>query len=528
MGSLILLCLSLFFSTSIKCSDQFYELFNQANKLHYKQKFNEAIEVYRQALHLQPDHPQALFNLGITLDYCNQLDEAIEAYKKALFYNPSYTKAYTHLIEACLKTKKNDELKTHIKEALTLIPDDIAHLERLAFACIEYDDLDQGAQLYQHIVTKRPENEVALNNYAYVLTRINQPAQSIIYYQQLLTKLDSTQARLGLSKALLACGDFAQGWHEFECRFPDRAAYQKEFGYYNLKPQDLKNKRVLLRAEWGFGDMIQFIRYAQLIKQEGAKQVLMQTFEALVPLFSRCPFIDYVFAVGDPIPDAHVHIPLLSLPMIFNTNIDTIPADIPYLTADPTLIEYWKQQLQHDTHFKIGLCWHAKPIYIEDHKHTRRSIPIKEFLPLSSLSNVSFYSLQKEFGLDELNSIKNEFPIHDFGNEFDKTHGRFMDTAAVIKNLDLIMCADTSIVHIAGALGSKVWLLLPYAAEWRWLPGHPDYGQASITPWYPNNVRLFRQKEPGNWTSVIHEIKNELEKEIAKKSADLKKERQSL
>ena len=263
-------------------------------------------------------------------------------------------------------------------------------------------------------------------------------------------------------------------------------------------------------CEWGLGDMMQFIRYARLIKSYGAT-ITVQTFKPLIPLFKLCPFLDDIISFDDYQPFATIRIPMLSLPMIFDTTLQTIPTDIPYLQADKQLTQQWQQTLANDKNFKIGICWHAKPIYLEDHKHTRRSIPLTDFIPLSFVPGISFYNLQKIHGTDELNDLPYYFKVHDFGDALDTQNGNFMDSAALIKNLDLVISADTSIVHLAGALGVPTWVALPYTAEWRWLQNRSD------TPWYPT-VQLFRQTIPGDWSTVIQEIKDKLQATVREHS----------
>ncbi|MCX5922298.1 MAG: hypothetical protein NTX86_03145 [Candidatus Dependentiae bacterium] len=394
-------------------------------------------------------------------------------------------------------------------------PTDPKQIEMLGLQATTADNLPLAFVYYTKLLECNHSNSSTLYNCAYLLGKLNRNQEAIPYYQKSLAQGSSTTTLFGLSKAQLACGNFDEAWPSFECRFPDPKIYQQTFGYTALDMQNLAGKHILIRAEWGLGDMVQFIRYVQLLKNAGA-YTIVQVFDALRPLLSRCDFIDQTISAGDAIPNNDVQIPLLSLPMLFKTNINTIPASIPYLTADPKLVASWQQKLSHDHNLKVGLCWHAKPIYLEDNLYTRRSIPLENFLSLASLQGCSFYSLQKEFGTDELKIVTDVLPIHDFDPEFDTTNGRFMDTAAVIKNLDIIISADTSIVHVAGALGATVWVLLPYSAEWRWLPGHPDYAQGSTTPWYPNTMRLFKQKTPGDWHAVIKEVKEALQELLNK------------
>lgn len=372
-------------------------------------------------------------------------------------------------------------------------------LNQLASFAVQHDQLIQALELYTKIVRLDPSDAGMQYNCGYVHARLNNNNDAIANYTQTLNLApDYAQAKLGLSKALLACGKFEQAWPLFEHRLAQLKLVHQAFGYTNLSPSSCSGKKVLLRGEWGLGDMVHFVRYAKLLHDLGA-YVIVQTFEPLVPLFSLCTYIDRVISTSDPIPPNDIQIPMLSLPMIFKTTVETIPAPIPYLTAQQELVEQWKLKLLHDSAYKIGICWHAKPIYLEDHSTTRRSIPLKLFSPLTELP-ISLYSLQKEYGMDEINSLTS---IHAIEGDFDGSHGRFMDTAALIMNMDLIISADTSIVHVAGALGKEVWILLPYAAEWRWLPGVQGY--ETKTPWYPS-MRLFRQKTPGDWAPVIDQV----------------------
>jgi len=511
------LCFFLFVTTH---AQNFDELCKQANAFHYQKKFAQAIDYYSQAIAIDPENAQVYFNKGITHMYINEPMIAIENFKQAIAYNPHYAKAYKFLIELLLKQKETRQALFYAKSYGALDQSEPEILEKIGQAAIAHDELLLAENIYKKLTQLHPENYNTLNTMAYILSRINKNHEAITYYKAALAKNpEGANAHLGLSKALLAIGEFQEGWQEFEWRLARRQDYQKAFGYLRLQPHQLKGKRVLIRAEWGLGDMIQFMRYAQLLKKEGAI-VYIQAFDPLINLFKQCDFLDGIIGTSDPIPPIDFHIPLMSLPLICNTTLKNIPAQIPYIFAQPALIDHWHKELKSDAQLKVGICWHAKPIYIEDHLFTRRSIPLEAFIPLA-LDSVDFYSLQKEFGTDEIEKIASSpLHVHTFNEDFDKTHGRFADTAAVIMNVDVVISADTSIVHVAGALGKPVWVLLPYTAEWRWFPCHPAYEHSSSTPWYPN-MRLFKQTEPGNWTTVIEEVKAEL-----KKLVDHKKEGQ--
>ncbi len=387
----------------------------------------------------------------------------------------------------------------------TLHFDEAGALELTAINFLNHDHLHDAYAIYQQLLAKWPQHTNALNNSGYIASRINMPERAITHYKKFIQLEPSkNHAYLGLAKAYLAAGDYQNGWHQFESRFPKAQEYQRAFGYYNLSADDLRGKTILIRAEWGFGDMIQFARYAQLCKQAGATKVTFQTFEPLKQLFELSSIADEIIAVGDPVPSADIQIPCLSLPMIFKTTAHSIPAHIPYLKADQKLAADWKLKFANNTNIKIGICWKAKQIgFIEDYVTTRRSMPVDQLLPLLDLPHTSFYNLQKDATQDE-KTLLNNAHVELFDEQFDEKNGRFMDTAAVMTNMDLIISADTCTAHLAAALGKKVWLLLPYCPEWRWTLN------TAKSPWYPDNMKLFKQKKPGEWATVIEDVKKEL------------------
>jgi hypothetical protein len=250
-----------------------------------------------------------------------------------------------------------------------------------------------------------------------------------------------------------------------------------------------------LYAEQGLGDTLQFVRYARLLKEQGAA-VVVECQKALLPLLARCPGIDRLAALGGPQPAHDVCAPLMSLPYHLGTRLGTIPADVPYLMADPALIESWRCALAVRPGFKIGIAWQGNPQYTGDKE---RSISLTEFAPLAAIPGVQLVSLQKGAGSEQLRAAAALCSVIDLGSRLDEEAGAFMDTAAVMKNLDLVVTADTVISHLAGALGVPVWVALPKVPDWRWLLERED------SPWYPS-TRLFRQDRAGDWKSVFARI----------------------
>jgi hypothetical protein len=224
--------------------------------------------------------------------------------------------------------------------------------------------------------------------------------------------------------------------------------------------------------------------------------VLVECQPGLVQLLSRCAGIDQLVPAGQPLPPFHVHAPLLGLPRIFGTTLATVPAQVPYLFAAAALIAHWREQLAHLDGFRIGINWCGRP---DNPAESLRAIPLTCFEPLARLPGVRLVSLQKGPGANQLNELGARFPVIDLGADLDTTAGAFMDTAALMMSLDLVITSDTSIAHLAGALGVPVWVALPFGSEWRWLLDRAD------SPWYPT-MRLFRQTTWGDWGGVFRQL----------------------
>jgi tetratricopeptide (TPR) repeat protein len=324
-------------------------------------------------------------------------------------------------------------------------------------------------------------------------------SKAIEHYQKALAiRPDNTETHFCLSLAYLASGDLIHGFKEYETRWLRHDRSPKAIGSYPFpqqwQGQALAGKRIYLNVEQGLGDTLQFIRYAQMLKQQGAT-VIAEVQKPLIDILALCSYIDELVAHGTPAPQFDYQVPLLNLPLMFKTTIQTIPSQVPYLRANPLLIQMWHGILATDKNLKVGVCWRG------DSAHgPHKFMPRNYFEQLAAIPGVSVYSLQK-------NEPLQNSEIKQFSSEFDETNGRFMDTAAVMKNLDLVITVDTSIAHLAGGLGVPVWVVLPFPAEWRWLTERSD------SPWYPT-MRLFRQKRFGDWNSTIDELTTALKQRV--------------
>jgi hypothetical protein len=296
-------------------------------------------------------------------------------------------------------------------------------------------------------------------------------------------------------------GRFEQGWPGYEWRWK-----VEEFGALPPlhQPQwdgsPLEGRTILIRTEQGLGDTLQFIRYIPLVHRRGGRVILLSQ-PPLTRLQACIPGVERLLAHGDPVPEFDVHVPLLSLPGLLGTRLETVPADVPYLEAEPPLVEAWRHRLGSYPGFKVGIVWQGNPKYLQDRA---RSTCLAQFAPLARVPGVHLFSLQKGPGAEQLTARTEWFPVTDLGSGL----ADFADTAAVLKHLDLVVSVDTSVAHLAGALGLPVWVALPHAADWRWLMGRDD------SPWYPT-MRLFRQTGPGQWEDVFRRIAEALGRRIA-------------
>ncbi len=454
-----------------------------------------------QALHLQPDFPVAHNSLGVVFRSQGKLAEAGTCYQQALRLNPDYAEAHYNLGIVWQHQGKLAEAEACYQYALRLQPAFVLAHNNLGNVLQEQGKLTEAAACYQQALRLQPDCAMAHNNLGNVRKEQGQLAEALACYEQAITlEPDYADAHLNRALAWLLAGQYEQGWPEFEWRWRCPGYALAPCAAPRWQGQPLQGQTILLRAEQGLGDTLQFIRYAALVKQRGGR-VLVECQQPLLQLLARCPGIDGLVARGaTPSEKVDVQAPLLSLPCLFGTTLATVPAPIPYLSADPCLVEHWRQQLCPLPAFKIGIAWQGSLLYRSDRA---RSIPLTAFAPLGRLKGVQLISLQKGLGTEQLRDVADHLAILDLGSRLDETAGAFMDTAAVMHSLDLVLTCDTALGHLAGALGVPVWLALPFVSDWRWLL-HRDE-----SPWYPN-VRLFRQREPGNWPEVFERIAAEI------------------
>jgi tetratricopeptide (TPR) repeat protein len=489
-----------FITAALRTNPAFAEAhYNLGKAYQDAQRIEDAVRSYERAVELRPAMAEAWFNLGNARRELARLDDAVTAFRAALRARPSYAKALTNLGSVLTELHRDDEAVAVLSQALSLQPENprihnnlgnaFRGLSRLPEAqaafrrAIELDPLG-AAEPYNNLGTAQMDNHEL-------------DAAHASFRRAIELKPDYANAHMNRAMNWLLMGDFARGWPEYEWRWEAQPLRETRPPAQPPRWDGAPGGRhtVLLTAEQGLGDTLQFIRYAPLVKQR-CRELFFLSPKALAPLLSRTPGIDRLLTDVDSTPPYSAQAPLLSIPGILGTRAETIPADVPYLFPDPDLVRHWQRELSAVAAFKVGVAWQGNPNHRSD-RH--RSIPLARFAPLARVGGVRLVSLQKGHGVEQLAAASGLLEITDLGRQLDETAGPFMDTAAVIKCLDLVVTSDTAIAHLAGALGAPVWVALPFAPDWRWTLRRSD------SPWYPT-MRLFRQPKPGDWESVFEEI----------------------
>ena len=413
---------------------------------------------------------------------------------------------YNERAIALAKQGNLEEATALFREAVRLWPDFAEAHNNLGLALREQGQLAAAVAQYQQALRLKPNYVNAHYNLGNALQAQGQLAAAVAQYQEALRlQPDYAEAHWNRGLTWLLAGDFEQGWPEYEWRWRTKQmrGFRPSFPQPLWDGSSLSGKTILLWAEQGLGDTLQFVRYAPLVKQQGGT-VLLLCPDELGRILQTCVGIDHLVTGDSPLPPFDVQVPLMSLPGILKTTLATVPASIPYLFADAALRQRWQEKLAHYAEFKIGIVWQGNPRFSQPECRVadqRRSMALAQFEPVARLPGVRLFSLQKGYGTEQLTGRKAEWGIVDLGEKISD----FMDTAAVMMNLDLIISVDTAPLHLAGALGLPVWALLRFAGCWRWLLDRED------SPWYPT-MRLFRQKHWGDWDEVFGRITEEVKK----------------
>jgi tetratricopeptide (TPR) repeat protein len=491
--------------------------FNLATAYFKTRKLDEALRFYRHTLQLDPTHCKALCQLGKIYASKSKFDAARAMYRRALLYAPGYPPATLPLAQLYNEQEEFVQAAELLQNALERTPDYPPFLFALANTLMMLNRYEDAHTLFARLLEKLPNHPDALYGVAYTLKYLGDVHAALPFYRRIFDmEPNHADAQLSYALALLSIGNehprnWQEGWKYYETRWKsEQQQPQRKYTQPLWDGSDPHGKTVFLCAEQGLGDSIQFIRFAKLLHDRGAR-IILAAQNPLRTLMTLCPYIDQVIGMNDTPAFFDYHAPLLSLPYLLKTPLDAIAHEIPYVYADADLEARWRLKLAANKTFKIGICWQGNSSYASPFLRmtvSRKSISLKQLYPLMEIPGVSVYSLQKMSGTDQLRDVPSHLTLHTFDDDFDVTAGRFMDTAAVIKQLDLVITVDTSICHLAGALGVPVWTILPEPADWRWMLHCDD------TPWYPN-MRLFRQHARGDWQTVIDEVITQLHAYLA-------------
>ena len=469
-------------------------------------KYDEAAAAYQNAVEVMPDMAGAYYNMGLTRYRQKKLNAAISCYQKAIELKGAFPEAYNNMGNAYQDQKQHPEAISCFRKALDLKPDYADAYYNLGKSLNEQSCYPDAIAAYQKALQVNPNHYKAANNMAKTYQDVREVQNAIYWFQKALhIKPDYAEAHFNLATAYLLTGEFQEGWKAYEWRFK-RREWKRTYPYRYNKPlwsgEDFVGKRLFVHSEQGIGDILQFGRYLPWVKTRGGT-VIFETRKALMGLFKIMSGIDelVMFSTdGNPTTEFDLYVPLANLPGIFNTTLENIPADVPYLFADREKSAVWKDRLKV-TGLKIGLVWAGTDT------DPRRACALEWLKPLSDITGVDLYGLQKGIAAEqiEVEGLPQGMRMTNLGQEFED----FTDTAAVIENLDMVISIDTSVAHLAGAMGKPVWLMLPYASDWRWLLNRDD------SPWYPT-MRLFRQPTPGNWEALGQQLANKLQQFAAK------------
>jgi tetratricopeptide (TPR) repeat protein len=484
-------------------------LLNRANALRHLARYAEALEQLERLLLMRPNDVQVLHDLGFTLARLWRFDEAQVFLDRALASNPAYTTAYVTRAFVLDALERDEEAAADLERALALEPEQPDVLNNYGNALLKLSRAEEALAAFKQALHLTPEDFGAAHNCWIAMDKLGRHAQALQLCEQFLTQHPANaDARLDRAICLLSDGRLREGFAEFEARWgtsPYKEARLATGAPLWLGREPLRGKTILLYREQGLGDAIQFVRYVPLVAAHGARVVLrvpavLKTFLGSL----RCPeeTVQRV-AEGEPLPPHDYQCPLMSLPLAFDTDLDTVPAQTPYLRADPSRVNQWARRLGGTRRLRVGLAWSGRftPPVIP-----RRDIPLRMLAPWFEL-DVDFISLQKEMRQADRQSLAT-LPVARHGEALED----FADTAALIDNLDLVICVDSSVAHVAGALGKPVWILNRHDGCWRWLRGRSD------SPWYPS-ATLFRQPTLGDWAPVVEQVRRELRELVASRGS---------
>jgi Tfp pilus assembly protein PilF len=459
-------------------------------------KFVEAEQRCEQIVAAQHDFFDALYLLAVVQSRLGKDDAALASYDCALALQPGHAMAHFNRGNILHKLERHEEAIASYDRAIVLRPDFAMAYSNRGNVLQSLKRYEEAVASYDRAVGLQPGYAVAHYNRGNVLQDLKRYEEAIASYDCAINfRPNFAEAHLNRALSRLIIADFERGWQGYEWRMDVKSPGNSKRAF--PKPQwqgreNLSGRTILLHAEQGHGDTLQFCRYVPLVAARGAR-VILEVPAPHIELMTSLTGVSQIICKGDPLPDFDIQCPLLSLPLAFGTRLETIPSAVPYLHALSESVKTWDTRLGPKRRPRIGLAWCGERTHPND---ANRSIPLSSLLSLLDI-DATFVSLQKDVRAEDAIVLQSRSDLLHFGDELKN----FADTATLVSQLDLVISADTSVVHLAGALAKPVWALLPFNSDWRWLLGRED------SPWYPT-ARLFRQNDPHapNWNNVIARV----------------------
>jgi tetratricopeptide (TPR) repeat protein len=482
------------YNQAIRAKPDFAEAhFNLGIALKTLGQFDNAIAAYNKAIRLKPNFAEAHSDLGNVLQNSGRLEEAVAAYHNAIGCKPDFAAAHSNLGNVLKGLGRLEEAIAAYNKAIRLQPNFTEAHANLGNALQDLGRLDEAVAAYHKAIGFKPDFADAHSGLGNALKNLGRLDDAIAAHNTAIGhQPDYVQGHFNLGIGLLLSGDITNGWAEYEWRWrkAENEAALRGFSKPQWQGEEVNGRTILLHAEQGLGDTIQFCRYATLVAARGA-HVLLQAPRSLLTVLSGLKGVDRVITTDEPLPPFDFHCPLMSLPHIFGTGLATIPAPFSYIPINEAKRRNWQQRLAPAAGRRIGIVWAGNPQHGNDRN---RSLPFAALAPLWNIPGIRWYSLQVGERRADLDAAPPGV-IEDLSPSLED----FAQTAAALSQLDLVLTVDTSVAHLAGAIGHPTWVMLPFVPDWRWLMGRQD------SPWYPS-VRLFRQVQYGAWGSVIHSV----------------------
>ena len=470
-------------------------------------RLDEALASLENALALQPDYAEALNNRGLVLQDLERFGEALASFERAIATKSDYAEAFYNRGNVLTGLKRPDDAVASYDRALSIRSHYPEALYNRGRALTDLNRFDEALASFNRAIAIAPNYAEALSNRGVVLKELKRLDQALASYDRALAiKPDMADALYNRGMAQLLCGDYRSGFAGYEWRWDakESSSTPPRIPAPKWRGENISGRRIVVFAEQGLGDTIQFSRYLPLLVERGAKVVFLCPAHLVRLLRPLSPHVEFTSELEGREP-FDFRCALMSLPLRFGTELNSVPARVRYLEPEAALVRIWKQRLG-DAVFKIGIAWQGKP---DGRVDRGRSVPLSEFIPIARLPGARLISLQRGYGLEQLSSLPEEARVDSLCDAFDNGPDAFIDTAAIMDNLDLIITSDTSIAHLAGALGRRTWVALRWVPDWRWLLDRDD------SPWYPT-MRLFRQQTPGDWGAVFRQITEALAASLSK------------